>query len=138
MPETHGTERLASAQTRLAAWRWLASTKDLQEQFYGYDFRAMARSPRATCEYLAHMSFAAINEIVEASYEFEWKHWTTDPPWYDRDRVVAELIDASMFIANMAVAMRVSDEEWTRRYMDQQERNRKRMAEKYSGRRAKP
>lgn len=129
--------RLAQARERLAAWRWLESTKDLQEQAYGYDFRAMARSPRALCEYLTHMTFAAMNELMEASLEFEWKHWTSAPPWVDRDRLLEELVDADHFVANMAVALGCTDEEWSRLYQAKQARNRERMAGRYAGRRGK-
>ena len=135
---SESTDRLTADRERLAAWRWLASTRELQERVYGHDFRAMARSTRMMCDYLTHMAFAAINELVEAAYEFEWKRWTTDQAWYDREAIVEELIDTAHFIGNMAVALGVSDEEWTRRYMAKQERNRQRMENKYSSRRTKP
>lgn len=135
---SESTDRLTADREKLAAWQWLASTKELQEQAYGHDFRAMQRSARLMCDYLTHMSFAAINELVEAAYEFEWKRWTTDQPWYDRDAIVEELIDVAHFIGNMAVALGVSDEEWARRYTAKQQRNRERMENRYGGRREKP
>lgn len=138
MPEKLGTDRLEADRERIAEWRWLASTKELQERSYGHDFRAMARSARQMCDYLTHMVFAGINELVEAAYEFEWKRWTADQAWYDRDAVVEELIDAAHFIGNAAVALGVSDEEWARRYMAKQEKNRQRMESRYGSRRAKP
>lgn len=138
MPQKLGTDRLEADRERLAEWRWLASTKELQEKSYHHDFRAMARSARLMCDYLTHMVFSAINELVEAAYEFEWKRWTEEKPWYDRDQVVEELIDTAHFIGNAAVALGVTDEEWTRRYMAKQQRNRERMASKYTSRRDKP
>jgi len=138
MPERLGPGRLAADRQRLAQWRWLASTRELQEEAYGHDFRAMGRSARLVCDYLTHMVFAAINELVEAAYEFEWKRWTSDKAWYDRDQVVEELIDAAHFIGNAAVALNVTDEEWARRYMAKQDKNRRRMAERYGSRRSKP
>lgn len=130
--------RLREDRQRLAGWRWLESTRELQEKTFGYDFKLMRESGRAVCDYLTHMVFAGINELVEASYEFQWKRWTTEPPWFDRDAILAELVDASHFIGNAAVALGCTDEEWTRLYTAKQQKNRERQEAGYSGRRDKP
>jgi hypothetical protein len=123
--------RLAADRAKLSRWRWLESTKRLQEESYGYAFEPMRKNIRSLCDYLTHMSLAAFSELAEVLYEFEWKRWTTDKAWVDRDNVVDELIDVVHFVGNMAVALGVSDEEWQRRYMAKQDKNRRRMAEGY-------
>lgn len=129
---------MLAARAEAASWRWLASTKELQEQAYGYDFRVMRKSARAICDYLTHMVFAAINELVEASYEFEWKHWTREAAWYDRDLIVSEMVDTVHMIGNICVALGVDDDEWAALYRAKQAKNRERMAAKYTSRRDKP
>ena len=119
-------------------WRWLDSTRRLQEEAFGFDFRSMRQDARRVCDYLTHMALGAYNELTEAMYEWEWKQWTKDEAWYDRDRIIDELIDMDHFVGNMAVALGCSDDEWEARYRDKQARNRERMAGRYESRRPKP
>lgn len=127
--------RLEARRERDAKWRWLESTKVLQEQSYGYDFATMARMPRQLCDYLAHMTMGIFSELSEVLYEFEWKRWTTDMPWFDRDRIIDECIDIQHFVGNILVAVGCSDEEYQRRYMAKQDKNRERMSTGYQQRR---
>lgn len=130
--------RLERDREKAGAWRWLASTKRLQEEAYGYDFRTMRQVPRRVCDYLTHMSLGLFNEIVEAMYEWEWKRWSSAEAWYDRERILSELVDQAHFIGNMAVALDCSDEEWEKLYRAKQAQNRERMAARYPTRRPKP
>lgn len=129
-----GSPRLEAARRRMASWAKIDSARRMQEEVYGYDFRTMRMNTRALCDYLTHMALAAFSELAEALYEFEWKRWTTDQAWVDRDRVIEELIDLDMFSDNMKAALGCSDEEYQRRYTAKQERNRQRMAEGYAQR----
>ena len=71
-------------------------------------------------------------ELAEASREFSWKAWARDVAFYNRDRLVAELVDVSHFIANMLVAMGVTDEEWEAAYRAKQQINRQRQLDGYT------
>lgn len=73
-------------------------------------------------------------ELAEASREFSWKSWARDVPFYRRDRILAELVDVAHFIANMLVAMGVTDEEWEEAYRAKQEENRRRQRDGYTAR----
>lgn len=126
--------RLESSRAELAAFRRIESARRMQEEVYGYNFREMRKDLRRMCDYLTHMTLAAFSELNEALYEFEWKRWTTDEPWIDRDRVIDELIDLDMFSDNMKAALACSDEEYLRRYRAKQARNRERMASGYEQR----
>ena len=69
------------------------------------------------------------------SVEYSWKHWATDAPFVERQRVLEEAVDAGHFLANILVAIGVTDEEWEEAYQAKQERNRERMRSKtYSAR----
>ena len=130
--KTGASPRLAAARARQGGWLRIESARQMQEEVYGYDFRTMRTNTRALCDYLTHMALAAFSELAEVLYEFEWKRWTTDQAWVDRDRVIEELIDMDMFSDNMKAALGCSDEEYHRRYTGTQARNRKRMAEGYT------
>lgn len=131
---TGDSPRLDALRTKLANWRRIASARVMQEEVYGYDFRALGNDPKAMCDYLTHMALACFGELNEAMYEWEWKRWTTDGAWYDRDRVLDELVDMDMFSDNMKAALGCSDEEYFRRYTAKQNRNRARMATGYAQR----
>lgn len=80
-------------------------------------------------------SFAIVVELAESSVEYKWKHWSVDDPYVNRERVVQELVDVGHFLANMLVALEVTDEEWQALYMKKQQINRDRMLSKsYSDR----
>lgn len=62
------------------------------------------------------------------SREFAWKYWATDPAFVNRDHLIEELVDVNHFIANMLVAVGVTDEEWQAAYQAKQRVNRERQA----------
>lgn len=133
-PRPGASPRLEAHRARVAGWQRIESARVMQEEVYGYDFKAMRQNARRVCDYLTHMALAAFSELSEALYEFEWKRWTTERPWYDRDRILEELVDLDMFSDNMKAVLECTDEEYQRRYTAKQARNRARMAGGYASR----
>lgn len=117
-------------------WRWLESTKKLQEQVYLYNMQwlmeAHVRSSgnghasSALTRYLDWNATAAVQELAEAREEFSWKPWARDPAFINRDRIRDEIIDVMHFLGNMLVAIDVTDEELEEAYRRKQEINRAR------------
>ena len=62
------------------------------------------------------------------SREFSWKYWATDDPFVNREEVIEELVDVNHFVANMLVAVGVTDDEWEAAYRGKQQVNRERQA----------
>lgn len=117
------------------SWRWLASTKELQENTYGYKFESehIDHHPRLLAEYIEWNVFAAYQELAELSVEFSWKPWATDAAFVNRARVRDEAIDVLHFVGNILTAIGVTDEELAIHYQQKQEKNRRRAASgKYS------
>jgi len=112
---------------------WLLSTQILQRQSFGKDPAALEGAELA--EYIRWNQLAAIDELMEALHEVDWKPWTvTENGFLNRDAFVGEMVDVLHFAANMLVAANCSDEELTDRYRAKQEKNRARMASKsYTG-----
>lgn len=108
-------------------WRWLDSTVALQRDYFGFDWEAIGRTTRNVAASLKDNSFAIAVELAEASVEYSWKHWATDEPFVNRERVIEELVDVGHFLANMLVALDVTDAEWEEHYQRKQEKNRRRM-----------
>lgn len=107
------------------SWRWLDSTKDLQENTYSYDFDML---PKELARYLEWNLLAAYQELGEVGVEFSWKPWATDEPFYHRDRILNEIVDLLHFLGNMLVAIDVTDEELEVAYKAKQAMNRRRNA----------
>lgn len=112
----------------LEPWRWLESTDELQRESFGFDWDVLGRTPAKVAASLKDNIFALMVELAEASVEFSWKHWATDEPFVDRDRALAEFVDAGHFLANCLHALGVSDAEWEEAYRAKQDKNRRRMA----------
>lgn len=111
-------------------WQWLESTKWLQETAFHIDFSTLRG--HALADYILMNAYSVNDEISEATGEFRWKPWDRQRGTFiDRDAFVHELVDAAHFIANMAVAAGVTDEEWERLYRGKQERNVKRQKHGY-------
>lgn len=112
----------------MTEWKWLESTVELQRDFFGFDWEKIGRGPEAVAASLKDNSFAIMVELAEASIEYSWKHWATDVAFVKRDRAVKELVDVGHFLANMLIALEVTDEEWEKLYQEKQEINRQRAA----------
>lgn len=107
------------------AWRWLESTRELQETAYGVDLsRRLAGAELA--DNLVHQGFALVMELAEVFGEIQWKNWAKNRGAVNRDAAVGELVDVAHFIANLLVHLNVTDEEWERLYRQKQDTNRQR------------
>jgi dimeric dUTPase (all-alpha-NTP-PPase superfamily) len=117
-------------------WRWLESTRLLQEQaFHDTDW---PKTGVALAESVKSNGFAAMIELGEAAAEVGWKDWLThDRGWINREAFIKELVDVNHFIANMLVAVDCTDEEWETAYQAKQEVNRQRQRNGYDGRSGK-
>lgn len=117
-----------SAGLDLEPWRWLGSTEILQRESFGFDWEKIGRTPANVAASLKDNTFAAHVELSEASVEYSWKHWAVDESFVNHDRVLGELVDVGHFVANMLLALGVTDEEWEAAYRAKQDKNRRRMA----------
>lgn len=108
------------------SWRWLKSTKELQEGVYGYQWEGS--SPKEQTPYLLWNTFAAQQELAELSVEFSWKPWATDDPFVNRDRIRDEAIDVLHFLGNILTCIGVTDDELAHFYQLKQAKNRRRQA----------
>jgi hypothetical protein len=107
-------------------WNWLASTRTLQTEVYGIDLSNLCGDELA--DYISENALGLTDELHEALAEVRWKTWATNRGTLDRERFVSELVDAGHFLANLLVAVNVTDAEWQSRYREKQERNRQRQA----------
>jgi dimeric dUTPase (all-alpha-NTP-PPase superfamily) len=111
-------------------WNWLASTKVLQEAVFGQTF---PKEGDELADYVTWNATALLTEVGEALNELGWKNWASPRGWVNREQFVGELVDVAHFLANMAVAVGVTDAEWQRRYVAKQEVNRQRQRDGYDG-----
>lgn len=111
-------------------WKWLESTRDLQQNTYGYDLEWLSdlSEPDATAHYLDWNQTAAVQELAELREEFSWKPWATDKPFVNRQRIIAETVDVMHFLGNILVGLGVNDEEYEAAYRMKQDINRARAA----------
>ncbi len=112
-------------------WRWLASTLDLQRTAFGWDWDAIRQQddyPEVLARSLAENALAAHVELDEAMAEVGWKSWTTKRGWVNREAFLTEVVDEQHFIANMLVAVGITDAEYEAAYQAKQQVNRDRMA----------
>jgi hypothetical protein len=111
-----------------STWGWLKSTKELQEDTYGYNlaFYASLADPEETARYLDWNTTAAVQELAEVREEFSWKPWATDEAFVNRDRIRDEVIDVMHFLANILTGLGVDDAELEVHYRLKQAKNRRR------------
>ena len=107
-------------------WRWLESTRELQEGTYGYDHGAMREDLALLAKHLDWNQTAAVQELAELREEFSWKPWATDEPFVNRDRIISEAVDIGHFIGNILVAVGCNDDEYEEAYRRKQAINRAR------------
>jgi hypothetical protein len=117
-------------------WRWLESTRHLQETSFGVDF-SQRETGAQLADNVTHQGFALIMELAEAFGEIQWKDWAKDRGQHNRDAVVGELVDVGHFLANLLIHFNVDDEEWERLYRAKQERNAARQAHGYDAKASK-
>jgi hypothetical protein len=118
-------------------WRWLKSTRVLQEDAFDVDFTRYDTNPDELADSIVMNHTALIVELGEFLNEVGWKDWSTPRGWVNHDAAVGELVDAAHFLANILVRLGVTDEEWERRYRQKQEINRNRQRSGYDTRQGK-
>jgi len=109
-------------------WRWLESTRRLQEEAYGVDYDLLAKHGPEFADRVIWNALALEDELHEFLNEVRWKPWAVDRGGVARERAVGELVDAAHFLANLATFLGVDDEEWEARYREKQARNAARQA----------
>lgn len=110
---------------------WLAETKKLQEESFGFDFDALADSKRDHADYIRTNAIAAVAEIVEALEETRWKPWAKNGVLAvvpDKRAFAKEMVDCLHFISNALVSAGVTDEEFNELYLEKMQVNRERQA----------
>ena len=108
---------------------WLAETRKLQIESFGTDPAALEGDELLA--YLFVQTFAATDEMHEASQEFSWKTWSSKK-FLNRKEFIKENVDALHFIANGLVAVKCTDAELTELYQAKMQVNRDRMANNYT------
>lgn len=118
-------------------WRWLESTRELQEQYFGFDYAKCSVDPDLLADTILFNHTALIVELSEFMQEVGWKNWSTPRGWVNREAAIGELVDAAHFLANILAVLGVTDDEWERRYRAKQEVNRNRQRSGYDSRQGK-
>ena len=113
--------------TDAVRWGWLASSRELQERYFGRDYNALRTDPILLADTIMMNHTAAVVELGEAMNEVGWKPWATPRGWVNREAFIGELIDVMHFIANLLTAVDCTDEEYEAYYQDKQAVNRARM-----------
>lgn len=108
------------------AWRWLESTKKLQEKSFG--FTLPLDEGDALADYVTWNHSALVLEAGELLSEFGWKKWANPRGWVNRELALKEAVDVGHFLANILAAIGVTDEEWEAAYQAKQQVNRDRMS----------
>lgn len=108
---------------------WLHDTRNLQIESFNTDPSAL--EGEELLAYLFVNTFAATDEMHEASQEFSWKTWS-NKRFLNRKEFIKEHVDALHFIANNLVAVKCTDEELSEIYEAKMEVNRQRMANNYT------
>jgi dimeric dUTPase (all-alpha-NTP-PPase superfamily) len=114
--------------------RWLARTKRLQSEYYGVDFDKLRSTPNALADYLMWNNLAARDELSEVLAESAWKPWSDIRGTFNKDAMRDEIVDVLHFIANIACAVGITDEELSEAYLAKMEENRRRRRDGYSQR----
>lgn len=109
--------------------KFLESTVQLQREAYGHV--AVPHNPRETARSVKDNVLALIKEATEVLDCVAWKDWAHDLPWVDRERVIAEAVDAHHFLNNILVAVGCTDEEYEAAYRAKQAENLRRQRDGY-------
>ena len=98
----------------MSDWEWLKETRALQISAYGADPSALEGESLA--DFVLWNHTALVDEMSEFLGEVQWKPWAKPRGGANKHAAIGELIDVAHFLANLAVAMGCTDEEWERRY----------------------
>lgn len=69
--------------------------------------------------------------LGEVPREFHWKYWSHARPFFNRARILEEIVDVLHFLANVLVAIGVTDDELEEAYQLKQAENRRRQLDGY-------
>ena len=111
-------------------WRWLESTRQLQEEFYGAVYPIKGE---ALADYVTWNHSALVLEASELLSEFHWKQWAKPRGAVNRENALKEAVDVAHFLGNILSAIGVTDDEWEAAYQAKQEVNRQRQRSGYDG-----
>lgn len=111
-------------------WKWLESTRQLQEEFYGAIY---PMNGEALADYVTINHSALVLEASELLSEFGWKPWAQPRGWVNRANALKEAVDVAHFLGNILAAIGVTDQEWEDAYQKKQEVNRQRQRDGYDG-----
>lgn len=114
-----------------ARWKWLRSTVDLQTEAFGVEYPLTGE---VLADYVRTNVTAIVAELGEALKEIGWKPWSTGQGYLYREAFLGELVDVGHFLANLLVAVGITDEEWEAAYQRKQQVNRERQAAGYDTR----
>ena len=114
----------------MSNWNWLEETRKLQIASYGADPSFLEDA--ALADFVIWNCVALSDEVSEFLGEVQWKPWAKTRGGVNRDAAIGELVDVAHFLANLAVAMGCTDEEWERRYRAKMELNAKRQRDGYN------
>lgn len=103
--------------------KWLAETKKLQEDSFGYTIADMSLDQKI--QYIKDMVLALEDEAHEVLGEVSWKPWANDK-FINRREYIKELVDLEHFVANLLIAVECTDEEFWAAYQDKMDVNRER------------
>lgn len=109
---------------------WLAETKELQEQFYGKEFKDF--DDWELVDWVRINVLAAEDELHEALGEISWKPWAR-ASYFHREAFLGEIVDVLHFVGNLCVGAGISDAELNEAYLEKMERNRERQRSNYTG-----
>lgn len=112
---------------------WLKRTREMQTTSFGADPSTLEGD--ALADFVIWNHTALIDELSEFLGEIRWKPWAKgDRGQVNRSAAIGELIDVGHFLANLAVAMGCTDEEWNERYQEKMRINRQRQLDGYDAR----
>lgn len=107
-------------------WRWLESTVKLQREAYGFEWTGNESAGQVAESLKDNLLAAAVELTGEVPREFHWKYWSHAEPFVNRSAVLEELVDVLHFVANMLIAIGVTDDELEEAYQAKQAINRAR------------
>jgi dUTPase len=107
-------------------WRWLESTRYLQETSFGVDYSKLHGDVLA--DYLTENAFALADELHEMMAETTWKSWAKNRGIINREAFANEAVDLLHFAANLLNVAGITDDELWQLYRAKQERNAARQA----------
>ena len=128
-------DRCTCDEVPIGEWRWLESTRRLQETSFGVDYATLTGEKLA--DYLLVNAYFLADELHEATTEVQLKPWAKNRGDLNREAFIDELVDLTHFLGNALVAVGATDEEFWYRYQGKQNRNAVRQRHGYDAKASK-